>query len=178
MTYGARLVDGRQVVIRSATNRDLAGIIDFFERLSTASRYSRFFSPQPRLRRDMIERVVASGPDRCSVLAQPAGFSATSRNVVAVGGWVYLPRDARVEISVAVADAWQEVRLGSYLVMVLLQAAVTAGHHRFAADVLGSNARMRGLLAELGVATRSSCEAGVVRVEFELPVVAATANAA
>jgi hypothetical protein len=132
----ARLADGRAVVIRPATSADLAGIIDFFERLSAASRYSRFFSPQPRLRRETIERLVASGPDRLSVLAQPAGFSATTRNVVAVGGWVYLPREARAEISVAVADAWQGVLLGSYLVLVLLRAAVAAGHRRFATEVL------------------------------------------
>ena len=165
----ARLTDGRAMVIRQATSRDLSGIIDFFERLSTASRYSRFLSPQPRLRRDTIERLVANGPDRLSVLAQPAGFSATTRNVVAVGGWVYLPDEARAEISVAVADAWQGVLLGSYVVLVLLRAAVAAGHRRFAAEVLGSNARMLGLLRDLGAASRSHCEAGVVRVEFELP---------
>jgi acetyltransferase len=165
----ARLTDGRAVAIRRATSRDLSGIIDFFERLSTASRYSRFLSPQPRLRRATIERLVANGPDRLSVLAQPAGFSATTRNVVAVGGWVSLPDEARAEISVAVADAWQGVLLGSYVVLVLLRAAVAAGHRRFAAEVLGSNARMLGLLRDLGAPSRSHCEAGVVRVEFELP---------
>jgi hypothetical protein len=165
----ARLADGRSVVIRPATSRDLPGIIDFFERLSAESRYSRFFSPQPRLRRDMIERLVAGGSNRFSVLAQPAGFSATTRNVVAVGGWVYLPRESRAEISVAVADAWQSVGLGSYVVLVSLRAAVAAGHRRFSAEVLGSNARMLGLLRDLGAPNHYHCEAGVVRVECELP---------
>ena len=164
----ARLLDGREAVIRPAGTRDLAGIIDFFERLSSASRYARFFSPEPRLRRQVIERIVAGGRDRFSVLAQPAGFTATSRNVVAVGGWVYVPRDDRVEISVAVADAWQNVRLGSYVVLVLLRAAFAAGHRRFVAEVLGTNGRMLGLIRELGAPAHAECEAGVVRVEFEL----------
>jgi hypothetical protein len=165
----ACLLDGRHVVIRPASTRDLAGIIDFFERLSSASRYTRFLSPQPRLRREFIERIVAGGPDRCSVLAQPAGFSTTSRNVVAVGGWVYDPAEERVEISIAVADAWQNVRLGSDVVLVLLRAAVAAGHRRFVAEVLGTNARMLGLLRELGLSGHAHWEAGVVRFEFELP---------
>jgi acetyltransferase len=165
----ARLLDDREVVIRPADTRDLAGIIDFFERLSSASRYARFLSPEPRLRRQFIERIVASGPDRFSVLAQPAGFTATSRNVVAVGGWVWIPCDDRVEISVAVADAWQDVRLGSYVVLVLLRAAVAAGHRRFVAEVLGTNTRMLALIRELGAPAEARCEAGVVRLEFGLP---------
>lgn len=169
VAHPARLADGRDVVIRAATRRDLAGIIDFFERLNAESRSSRFFSPQPRLRRAMIERIVTDGPDRCSVLAQPADFSATARNMVAVGSWVHLPRHDRAEISIAVADAWQGVRLGSYVVRVLVRAAVAAGHRRFAVEVLGSKARMLGLFRDLGTPTRWRCEAGVVRVEFELP---------
>ncbi len=165
----ARLLDGRAVVIRPAGTADLAGIIDFFERLSSASRYARFLSPEPRLRRQCIERIVASGPDRFSVLAQPAGFTATSRNVVAVGGWVWMPCDDRVEISIAVADAWQNVRLGSYVVLVLLRAAVAAGHRRFVAEVLGTNARMLGLIRDLAAPAYSACEAGVVRLEFSVP---------
>lgn len=163
------LSDGRRVIIRTATPDDLAGIMDFFERLSAASRYSRFFSPQPRLRRAMIERVVAAGGDRTTVLAQPVGFEATSRHVVGVGGWIDVPADRRVDVSVAVADAWQNVMLGSALVLVLLEAAVATGRTRFAADVLSGNVRMLGLLDALGAPLRTTHEAGVARVEFEVP---------
>ncbi len=163
------LADGRQVIIRGATPADLAGIIDFFERLSSTSRYMRFFSPQPRLRRAMIERVVAPGTDRMTVVAQPVEFHATSRHVVAVGGWVDVPADGRTDVSVAVADAWQNVLLGSSIVLVLLQAAVASGRSRFAADVLSINVRMLGLLEALGAPMRSQVEAGVSRLEFDLP---------
>jgi hypothetical protein len=174
----ARLLDGREVVIRPATTGDLAGIIDFFERLSSASRYTRFLSPQPRLRREFIERIVAGGPDRYSVLAQPAGFTATSRNVVAVGGWMYEPADDAVEMSIAVADAGPDVRLGTYLVRVALRAAIAAGHRRFVTEVLGTNARMLGLLRDLALPGHARCVAGVVRVEFELPAERVAAHAA
>ncbi len=163
------LADGRQVLIRSASPADLAGIIDFFERLSATSRYMRFFSPQPRLRRSMIERVVAPGSDRMTVIAQPVEFRNTSRHVVAVGGWVDVPAERRTDVSVAVADAWQNVLLGSTVVLVLLQAAFASGRTRFAADVLSMNARMLGLLDALGAPMRTQIEAGVSRLEFDLP---------
>jgi GNAT superfamily N-acetyltransferase len=165
----ARLADDREVLIRGAGSADLAGIIDFFERLSTAARYFRFLSPQPRMRRAMVEQIVAPGPDRVTVLAQPVEFRDTARHVVAVGGWAYVAREDRCDISIAVADAWQNVGLGTYVMLVLLQAAVACGQTRFAAEVLSSNMRMLGLLRELGAPMRSRQEAGVVRVEFELP---------
>jgi hypothetical protein len=171
-----RLADGRAVVVRTGTSADLAGIVDFFERLSARSRYSRFFSPQPRLRRSMIERVVASGPGRLTVLAQPAEFRATTRHVVAVGGWTYVPTADRCDVSVAVADAWQNVQLGTGLVLFLLETAVARGHTRFVADVLETNGRMLGLLASLGATLRTRHDGGVACVEFELPRVAPVAR--
>jgi hypothetical protein len=163
------LADGRRVIIRSATPADLAGIIDFFERLSATSRSFRFFSPQPRLRRAMIERVVAAGTDRTTVLAQPVEFQATSRHVVAVGGWIEVPAEGRADVSVAVGGAWQNVMLGSALVLVLLQAAVATGRTRFAADVVSGDVRMLGLLGALGAPLRTTHEAGVAQVHFEIP---------
>jgi hypothetical protein len=165
----ARLAGDRQVLIRSAGAADLAGIVDFFERSSAASRYLRFFSPQPRMRRAMVEQVAVPGADRVTVLAQPVEFRATARHVVAVGGWVYIPREDRCEISVAVADAWQQLMLETYVALVLLQAAVGCGQSRFSAEVPSSNARMLEFLRELGAPMRSREEAGVVRLEFELP---------
>jgi len=165
----ARLGDDRQVLIRSAGAADLAGIVDLFERLNAEPCSRRFFSPQPSMRRAMVEQVVAPGADRVTVLAQPVEFRATARHVVAVGGWVYVPCEDRCEISVAVADAWQHDMLGTYVVLVLLQAAVGCGRSRFSAESLSSNARMIGLVHELGAPMRSWQEAGVVRLEFELP---------
>lgn len=166
----ARLADDRSVVIRNAAATDLAGIVDFFERLSAASRYGRLFAPQPRLRRAMVEHAVAPGDGHVAVLAQPLEFRATARHVVAVGGWVYVPREDRCQVSVAVADAWQGVTLGTSIVLVLLQAAIAGGHRRFSAEVLNARVRMLGFLRDLGLPVRTSHEAGVVRVEFELPL--------
>jgi GNAT superfamily N-acetyltransferase len=166
----ATLTGNRRVKIRVATAADLPGIVDFFERLSAESRYFRFFSPQPRMRRTLVERIVAPGTDRLTMLAVSAEAKARGRRVVAVGGWVYLPRERRCEISAAVADDWQNMLLGTYLVLVLLQAAVARGHSRFCAEVLGGNARMLGLLRDLGAPLTSRVESGVVRLDFELPI--------
>jgi hypothetical protein len=163
------LADGRSVVIRKATTADLAGVVDFFERLSAHSRYSRFFTPQPRMRRSLVERIVAPGPDRVTVLAQPVEFRTTTRHVIGVGGWVWVPGEQHCDISVAVADIWQNLLLGTGIVLVLLQAAVASGHTRFVADVLETNVRMLGLLDGFGARLRTRHEGGVARVEFDLP---------
>lgn len=167
--HTARLADGRDVLIRGADSADLAGMIDFFERLGATSRYLRFFSPQPRLRRALVEQVVSPGPDRATVLAQPIEFRATARRVIAVGGWIYVPATDRCDVSIAVADEWQGQTLGTLVVLVALGSAVAAGHRRFVADVLSGNARMLGLLSDLGTPMRTRHERGVARLEFELP---------
>ena len=71
-------------------------------------------------------------------------------------------------LSVAVADEWRNVMLGSSLVLVLLRAAVASERTRFAADVSSGNVRMLGLLEALGAPLRTTREAGVARVEFEI----------
>lgn len=172
------LADGRDVLVRRAVTADLAGIIDFFERLSARSRYSRFFSPQPRMRRSFVEQVVAPGADRMTVIAQPVEFHATTRHVIGVGGWVWMPRERHCDVSVAVADAWQNVLLGTGIVLVLLQDAVAHGYTRFVADVLETNVRMLGLLDGLGARLRTRHESGVARVEFDLPASAERVAAA
>jgi len=87
--------------------------------------------------------------------------------VVAFGGYVHVPSE-NSEISVAVADAWQGVRLGTLLLLALCENARAHGYRRFHAEVLGGNIRMLGLLRDVAAPFRTRIEAGVVRVDFEL----------
>jgi RimJ/RimL family protein N-acetyltransferase len=103
------------------------------------------------------------------VVAQPIEFRATGRRILAVGGWVYVPRDDRCDVSIAVADEWQGQTLGTLVVLTALGAAFMTGHRRFSAEVLVENARMLGLLRDLGAPMRMRHDAGVTRLEFELP---------
>jgi RimJ/RimL family protein N-acetyltransferase len=114
----------------------------------------------------VLDQLVATGPGRAAYLAVPAGSPGP---VVAFGGYVHVPREDSCEIAVAVADAWQGVRLGTLLVLALLQDARARGYRRFHAEVLGGNVRMMGLLREIAGPVRTRLEAGIMRVDFEFP---------
>ena len=160
------LLDGRRVDIRRAAASDRDAIRDFFSGLSPASLRWRFFGAPRRLNDRLIDQLVMIAPGRSAYLAVPAG---RERSVVALAGYVHVPAEASCEISVAVADTWQGVRLGTLLLLAVLEDARTHGFRHFHAEVLADNVRMLGLLRELTVAFRTRVEAGVVRIEFELP---------
>jgi RimJ/RimL family protein N-acetyltransferase len=162
---GISLLDGRRVTIRPVAPTDRAPIAEFFANLSPASLHWRFFVPRRRLNARLLDQLLATGPGRAAYLAMPADCTGP---VVAFGGWIHVPDAGSCEISVAVADAWQGVRLGTLLVLALLQDARARGQRRFHAEVMGGNIRMLGLLRELAAPFRTRIEAGVVRVEFEL----------
>jgi len=161
----ATLLDGRRVGIRPASAADEPAIAAFFASLSRQSLYWRFFSVPRRLNRRLVERLLASGPGRGALLAVPAGQSGP---VVAFATYAQVAAEGTCEISLAVADAWQNVRLGTLLALALVRDAVAHGQRRFHAEVLGGNVRMLGLLGEIAGPVRTRYEAGVARVEFEV----------
>jgi RimJ/RimL family protein N-acetyltransferase len=114
----------------------------------------------------MIDELVATGPGRSAYLAVPAGREGP---LVAFGGYIHVPAESSCEISVAVANASQGVRLGTLLLLAVLEDARTHGLRRFHAEVMGDNVRMLGQLREVTTAFRTRVEAGVVRIELELP---------
>ena len=166
LPVGTTLLDGRCVTIRAADAADRPGVAAFFANLSPASLHWRFFAAPRRLRPTFLDQLLATAPDRAAYLAVPAGCAGP---VVAFGGWVHVPKEQSCDISVAVADAWQNVRLGTLLVLALCDDARRRGHRRFHAEVMGGNIRMLGLLRELAGSVRTRVEAGIVRLRFELP---------
>jgi RimJ/RimL family protein N-acetyltransferase len=161
----ATLLDGRRIVIRPSGAADEPAITAFFASLSRESLSWRFFSAPRRVNRQLVERLLASGPGRGALLAVPAGRPGP---VVAFGSYAYVAAEGSSEISLAVADAWQNVRLGTLLALALVRDALAHGQRRLHAEVLGGNVRMLGLLGEIGAPVRTRYEAGVARVEFEV----------
>ena len=162
----ASLLDGRRVTIRPAQESDRSAVRDFFAGLTPASLRWRFFDAPRRLSDRSLDALLAIAPGRCAFVALPERHT---EPVVAFGGYVHVPSESSCEISVAVADAWQGVRLGTLLVLAAIGDGRVHGFRRFHADVLGDNVRMLGLLRELAPRFRTRIEAGVVRIDFELP---------
>lgn len=166
MTEAVSLSDGSQIWIRAIEPADKELMRTGFDRLSGDSRYFRFFTPVSRLTEKQLayftevdhrdhEALVAVGP-----ADEPVGVARFIRDP---------DRPDTAEVAVTVVDAWQRRGVATELLLRLVERARAEGIKRFAATCLVMNHDVIDLLQHLGVTRTSLPEAGVVRLEVELP---------
>jgi GNAT superfamily N-acetyltransferase len=168
----AVLRDGTAVRLRLVLPEDKEILRAGFERLSPASRYARFLAPKSQLSDDELrylcevdhERHVAIGAvrDDGEASAAPVGLG--------VARFIRLadpPHTA--EAAIAVTDEVQHQGLGRLLFLRLVAAAAERGVERFRCEVLGSNAGMAGLLAQISPDRTIEVSSGVMAIEIALP---------
>jgi len=173
----AVLRDGTQVLLRLVTPEDKELLRAGFERLSPESRYARFLAPKSQLSDDELrylcevdhEHHVAIGAvrDDGDPGAAPVGLG--------IARFIRLadpPNTA--EAAIAVADEIQHQGLGKLLFLRLVAAAAERGIERFRCEVLGSNAGMAGLLAQISPDRSIEVGSGVMSIEIALPNVTPT----
>ncbi len=163
-----RLDDGATILIRLLVAGDRDELAREYDRLSAFSRRRRFFSPPKRLSDSLLDYLTnLDYHDRFALIAY-ATDEPTPRGV-GVARWV---RDAtsptQADAAVTVVDEWQHRGVGTRLLAALIDEAAAAGIETFTADVLWENEGALGPLRSLGARVRPQ-EAGVARVEFDLP---------
>jgi RimJ/RimL family protein N-acetyltransferase len=165
LAHDVRLPGGAQLHIRPIRAADEPELLALFLRLSTRSRYQRFFSPIQRLPASWLHRFVnVDYRERLALVAEHVSGAAPEL----VGVARYEPEgmpDER-EIAVVIDDRWQARGLGTILVDELLRAADARGVTKFRAFVLADNVRMLAVLARLGTVIARSTEEGVVDLLF------------
>jgi GNAT superfamily N-acetyltransferase len=178
----AVLQDGTPVLLRLIRPEDKDLLRAGFERLSPASRYARFLAPKHALSDDELrylcevdhETHVAIG----AVLETPpaAGDDAPAPPVgLAIARFIRLADPANTaEAAIAVTDDAQHRGLGKLLFMRLVAAAAERGIERFRCEVLGSNAGMAALLAQISPDRSVEVGGGMMSIEIALPNVAPT----
>ncbi|HEU0030547.1 MAG TPA: GNAT family N-acetyltransferase [Kofleriaceae bacterium] len=166
----ATLRDGTRVVLRLVTPDDKTLLRDGFERLSDASRYSRFLSPKLALSDDELAYLTEIDQENHFALGaihEDAGIG------LGVARFIRLAEDPTVaEAAVAVADEMHGRGLGKLLFLRLCAAASERGIERFRCDVLGSNRHMAALLAQISVDRKIEVGEGVMSIDLGLPDVA------
>jgi GNAT superfamily N-acetyltransferase len=131
-----------QVVLRPLEPADAAQLAGLFERLSTESRYLRYFTSAPTLPPAHLRRLAAV--DHRDHEAVGAFDGAV---LVGVAHWFRSREDpTSADLAAEVADAHQRCGLGGLLVARLAQTAQAQGISRFTASVLSEN---HGVLALL-----------------------------
>lgn len=143
---------------------DAPRLVALYDRLSSDTRYHRFFSAMRRLPPDWA-RFLAN-VDYHSRLALVVEAPGDPETLIAVARYEPTDEPDTAEVAFVVQDGWQDRGLGTILFAELLAAAELNGIRRFRAWVLADNRRMLDLIARFGQVCRRAVEQGVVELTF------------
>jgi RimJ/RimL family protein N-acetyltransferase len=158
--------DGRQIAVRPVRAADRHFLVEGLERLSPRSRWLRFMRPVSRLsEQDLTYLTELDYSDHFAW-----GALSVDDPLVGIGVARYV-RDRRhrdvAEFAMVIIDDWQGRGVGTALLSLLAQSAVSNGIGVFRGYVSPDNAPMRSLLSGLGATGRM--EGGLWVCEIQLP---------
>jgi acetyl coenzyme A synthetase (ADP forming)-like protein len=158
----AVLADGDVIQIRPIKSGDADQLIAFHERLSTESRYFRFFRVKETLERKEAEFFAnIDYHDRMALVALDDGL------IVAVGRYDRIKTEPSVaEVAFVVDDQHQGRGIASELLALLTVHARQTGVSCFRAFVLPENLQMMRVFRNSGYRLSRTLEDGVFTVEF------------
>lgn len=157
------LLDGTPASIRPIRPDDAAALVAFHDRLSSETVYRRFFGIHPHLARNEVERFThVDYRDRLALVAEIEG------RLAAVARYDRRPGTDRAEVAFVVADAYQHLGLGTYLLERLAAAARDRGVAFFEAETLARNYLMREVFRHAGYPCEERQVDGVVEVKFPI----------
>jgi ribosomal protein S18 acetylase RimI-like enzyme len=166
--YFARDVtrDGCAVDIRAIRPDDTRRLCEHFHSLSPTSAYFRFFSPKRRVSARELAGLTDIDFRRKVTLVATVRIMGAERIIGLAQYVVDDDRRQRAQLACSVVDEYQGRGIGTLLMEHMLGIARANGIVEFAADVLGDNHTMLGLLTKSGLATHRSTQAGVVHLTF------------
>ena len=160
------LPDGSRAVVRALASGEAALVQQVFDGLGDESRRQRFAGAKPRLSERDLELLSAvdEGNHEALVALEPeTGLAVAEARIVRDRS------DGHIgEVAFAVADAWQNRRLGTHLAQLLARRARELGMRRVRATILADNARSRALLHGMGRVVGRRYEQGAVELEIAL----------
>ncbi len=154
--------DGGLVHIRPVQEGDRKALLALNERASDQSIFYRFFTLSRHAADDYVERLL-----RPASIEHQALVALVDDELVGVAAFERLSRTS-AEIALLVDDNDQHEGIGTLLIEHLAGIARRHRIQRFVAEVLAENAAMIRVIRNLGFATESRLEYGVVRLTFDL----------
>lgn len=149
------LADGRSVLVRPVLPQDAPALQSFVQGLSPASRHRRFHMGVRALPDAMLRAFTELDYAEHLGLLAEVFDGRGGETVVADACLVQRDDEPVADAAIVVADGWQGVGLGSYLIRQLLRSAGDRGLRAVEADVLVENQPMARLLARLGFTLRT-----------------------
>lgn len=175
----AVLSDGTKVRLRLVRPEDKELLRAGFDRWSPQSRYARFFAPKTSLSDDELRYLTECDQENHFAIGAARDDDGPDAVGLGIARFIRLAdRPNTAEAAVAVADEAQGKGLGRLLLLRLVAAANERGVEQFHSEVLGSNASMAALIAQLVPDHSASAGSGVMSMDIPLPQVSPTQPAA
>jgi GNAT superfamily N-acetyltransferase len=164
MDYDALLINGHPVHIAPARLSDLGRVRLFYQYLSNASTYYRFFS----IRRAIPDRELLNMVDP-AVEAHVTLLATVDGALAGIGEFIVDPSNEEAEVAFAVADDHHHEGIATLLLEALVVIARRRNIKRLTAVTLRDNADMLLVFRTVGLSERTSLdEDGIVHVTFDL----------
>lgn len=166
-----QVTEGLRVRFRLIGPADKAAIAAGFERLSSESRYRRFFAQKKALSPAELQFYAnPDGMDHFALGAVVLDAQGREGDGVGIGRFMRLPGEPDVaEIALTVADAYQRRGIGQMLLEGLMAAASERGIRRIRCHLLADNARMHHLIEQVSGDTAFTYDGEMLTGEFLIP---------
>jgi RimJ/RimL family protein N-acetyltransferase len=153
--------------IRTATERDLDRLVEYFRTLSRSSRYNRFMELDSNFANFAFQRVVQSrGADRFILIAevQQQGRGA----IIGEASYAVESETGRGQFALSVGHAWHGRRVGSALLSALQSRAISLGNCGLFGETFKTNEPMKALARKAGFAFAGADDWRAIRFEKQL----------
>lgn len=166
----AALKDGTPIVFRLIRPEDKGLLVDGLHRMSSESRFRRFFSHRDHLSPSELAYLTELDHDRHFALgAGTLGAPESPSRGLGVARFVRLEDPSMAEAAVAVVDEVQGQGLGRMLFERMVKAAAERGVRVFRFEVLAENDSMLGLIDKLFPGSTRHVEDGILTLDCPIP---------
>jgi acetyl coenzyme A synthetase (ADP forming)-like protein len=166
------LRDGSAAMVRVTEPADHDAMHGFFQELSPASRYNRFFTPAPPSEA-LIDRFCDSTDPKRAVTLVAVRTLEHQPRFAGVASYSRID-DSTAEVAFAIDDHFHGKGIATSLLERLAALAAGAGFTRFQATTLSDNHAMLEVFRDSGFAIRSKLAGGAIDVSLTLAPSAAT----
>ncbi|GAB4444032.1 MAG: GNAT family N-acetyltransferase [Chloroflexi bacterium OHK40] len=168
--------DGRRVRVRHMRREDAALLERMFYRLSSETRYRRFFVPLDNIEEERVHRearrLAQIDPARETALIAVVDEQG-QEEAVAVARYTCLAERAdSCEASLVIRDDYQGVGLGRQLFDLLVQVALAHGLRHMILLTHADNVPMIAIVQGLGMPYKGRFSAGLYEIDLQLTEVA------
>jgi len=159
--------DASRLHIRTATERDVDKLAEYFGTLSHPSQYNRFMGTVSNFSRIAFDCLVHNRrADRFTLIAEL--HEDAREAVIGEASYGFESETGLGEFAISVCDGWQRRGLGSALLSALQSRAVSLGNLGLFGETFRNNDEMKALARRAGFAFARSADRRAIRFDKQL----------